>query len=177
LYTEQIITIYQKFFLDFTKHKVLDFSFQPSESTPNDSSFEIEGSDNMWVNGLFYEVETFIKTKPSKFPSAHKGGIYDLLVWLFGIPFGFWLCHKVILLNLPIFKSHPFLENIFLTYCFFIGLFFLRILFHYFRWVYPVVEFRNKNESSIGHQAALLSISLGVIGKIIYDVFKLLITS
>jgi len=50
----------------------------------------------------------------------------------------------------------------------------MRILFHYFRWVYPMIEYKSKKDRSIGHQAALLSITLGIIGKILYDVIKLL---
>lgn len=164
-------------FIDFSKPKVLDFSFHPSERTPNDSQFDVQGSDNVWVNGVFYEIDSFIKTKPAVFSNIHKGGIYDLLVWLFGIPFGFWLCYRVILLELSIFKNHSFLESIFLTYCFFIGLIFLRILFHYFRWVYPMLEFKTKKERSIAHQAALLSITLGLIGKVIYDFLKMILNS
>lgn len=164
-------------FIDFSKPKILDFSFQPSESTPNDSHFDVQGSDNVWVNGVFFEIDSFIKSKPSTFSNVHKGGIYDLLVWLFGIPFGFWLCYRIILLNLNIFKEHTFLENVFLTYCFFIGLFLLRIIFHYFRWVYPMLEFKNKQEKSLGHQTALLSITIGLIGSVIYDLIRLIINS
>jgi hypothetical protein len=158
-----------RLFIDFKKHKVLDFSFQPSQQTYNESEFIVEGSDNMWVNGVYFEIDSFIKTKPSKFPNIHKGGIYDILVWFFGIPLGFWLCYKIISLRLSFLTTHNFIENLFLTYCFFIGLFFLRIMFHYFRWVYPMIEFRNKSDRSFGHQAAILSISIGLIGQVIYD--------
>lgn len=164
-------------FIDFRKHKILDFSFHPSQRTYNESEFIVEGSDNMWVNGVYFEIDSFIKTNPSKFPNIHKGGIYDILVWFFGIPFGFWLCYQVILLKFRFFSARPFIENLFLTYCFFIGLFFLRILFHYFRWVYPMIEFKNKKDRSLGHQAAILSISIGLIGKVIYDFIQLVIGS
>lgn len=164
-------------FIDFRKHKILDFSFHPSERTPNESEFNVEGSDNMWVNGVYFEIDSFIKTKASKFPNIHKGGIYDILVWLFGIPFGFWLCYRVSLLKIQFLITHTFIENLFLTYCFFIGLFFLRILFHYFRWVYPMIEYKNKIDRSFAHQAAILSITLGLFGKVIYDFIRLIITS
>lgn len=161
--------------IDFRKQKILDFSFQPSERTFNESEFVVEGSDKMWVNGVYFEIDSFIKSKPSKFPNIHKGGIYDILVWFFGIPFGFWLCYQVVQLKFPFLSARPFVENIFLTYCFFVGLFFLRILFHYFRWVYPMIEYKNKKDRSLGHQAAILSISIGLISKIIYDFIQLVI--
>lgn len=161
-----------KLFIDFSKPKVFDFSFQPNERTPNDSQFEVQGSDNTWVNGVFHEIDAYIRNKPSKFSKAHRGSIYDFLVWFFGIPFGFYVCYKAIGMHFQFVEKHPFFESILLTYCFFLSLFILRMLFHYFRWVYPMIEYKGKKERSIGHQAALLSITLGIIGKIIYDVIK-----
>jgi hypothetical protein len=161
-----------KLLIDFSKPKVLDFSFQPSQATPNESEFQVQGSDSTWVNGVFHEIDAYINNRPAKFSKAHRGSIYDFLVWLFGIPLGFYVCYKVIQLNIPFLNDHSFFESILLTYCFFLSLFFLRILFHYFRWVFPMIEYKCKKERSIGHQAALLSISLGIIGKIIYDIIK-----
>ena len=77
--------------IDFSKPKVFDFSFQPNERTPNDSQFEVQGSDNTWVNGVFHEIDAYIESKPSKFSNVHRGSIYDFLVWFFGIPFGFYV--------------------------------------------------------------------------------------
>jgi hypothetical protein len=160
--------------IDFSKPKVFDFAFQPNERTPNDSQFEVQGSDNTWVNGVFHEIDAYVTSKSSNFSSVHKGSVYDFLVWFFGIPFGFYVCYKIVNLQLSFLKQQSFLEDIFLTYCFFLSLFILRILFHYFRWVYPMIEYRSKRSRSIGHQAALLSISLGIIGKVLYDAIKLL---
>jgi hypothetical protein len=160
-------------FIDFSKPRVFDFSFQPSEKTPNNSQFKVEGSDNTWVNGVFHEIDAYFEDKPSKFSKVHKGSIYDFLIWFFGMPFGFWSCYKFSTLINKAFSSHPFLENALFVYTFFISLFVIRILFHYFRWVYPMIEYRNKKERSIGHQAALFSIALGIIGKVLYDVIKL----
>lgn len=157
-------------FIDFSKPKIFDFSFQPSDSTPNDSNFEVQGSDSTWVNGVFYEINTHIGTRKSKFSNVHKGSIYDFLVWILGIPFGFYICYKVIKLQLSFFESHPFWENISLTYCFLLSLFILRILFHYLRWVYPMLEYKSKKDQSMLHQAAFYTISIGIIGKVLYDV-------
>lgn len=160
------------FYLDFTTPKLFDFSFQPSERTPNESTFEVQGSNNLWVNGVFLEVNSFIDFKPSKFSKIHKGSIYDLLLWFFGFPFAFSICHSFINLKLSFIEQNSFLENIILTYLFLLSLFIIRITFHYFRWVYPMIEFKNKNGRSIKHQAALLSISLGIMGKLLYDIVK-----
>lgn len=159
-------------FIDFSKPKVFDFSFQPSERTPNESEFIVQGADTSWVNGVFYEIDAYINSRKSKFSEIHKGSIYDFLVLFFGIPFGFYTCYQVLLLNINIFDANPFFQNIVLTYCFLLSLFILRILFHYFRWVYPMIEYKSKKDRSIAHQAALLSISLGIIGKVLFDMIK-----
>jgi len=158
--------------IDFSKPQVFDFTLRPSDKTPNNSFFRVEGSNNTWVNGVFHEIDAFFSDKSSKFSTAHKGNIYDFLLWFFGIPVGFWACYKfshIIDKNLP---DHPFLESALFVYVLFISLIIIRILFQYFRWVYPMIEYRSKKERSIGHQAALLSITLGMIGKLIYDVVK-----
>ncbi len=160
-------------FIDFTKPKIFDFSFQPGERTPNNSRFEVQGSDNTWVNGVFHEIDFFLRNRPSKFPSIHKGSIYDIIVWFLGIPLGFWTCYKVLNYKIIFFSNHHFIESVFLTYCFLLTLFVLRILFHYFRWVYPMIEYRSKKNRSIAHQLALFSITLSLIGKFIYDMITL----
>lgn len=159
--------------IDFSKPQVFDFSFLPSERTSNDSQFEVEGSDSTWVNGVFLEIDSFIKYKPSKFPTVHKGGVYDILVWVLGIPFGFWACLKFEnILSAGVLTIHSFIANALFVYVFLLSLFLFRILFHYFRWVYPMIEYRYKSERSLIHQAALLSITIGLIGKFIYDVIR-----
>lgn len=163
--------------IDFSKPKVFDFSFQPSERTPNSSLIRVEGSDNTWVNGVFREMESELKDKESKLKAIHKGSIYDLLLWFLGIPIGFWACYKFSSLIGRAFSNHPFLESAFFVYIFFISLFVIRILFHYFRWVYPMIEYRSKKERSLGHQAALVSISIGIFGKFLYDIVKLIFTT
>ncbi|TAH06036.1 MAG: hypothetical protein EAZ13_10590 [Sphingobacteriia bacterium] len=158
--------------LDFSKPKIFDFSFQPSDKTPNETYFTVQGSDNTWVNGVFHEINAFIDENPSKFHRVHKGSVYDLLVWIFGIPFGFWICQKFLNQDFSIFKTHSFYQNLCLTYFFFLSLFILRVLFHYFRWIYPMIEFRSKKNKSILHQVAIVGISLGILTNMLYDIFR-----
>ena len=124
------------------------------------------------MEGVFHGINSFIDSKPSKYSTIHKGSLYDFLIWFFGIPFAFSICHKFINLKLTFVEQNPFLGNIVISYLFLLSLFILRITFHYLRWVYPMIEFKNKNGRSIKHQAALLSISFGVIGKLLYDIVK-----
>jgi hypothetical protein len=156
-------------FINFSKSKVFDFSLEPSEITPNDSELVVEGSDTLWVNGVYQQVLTAIEDKPSVFPIIHKGGIYDMMVWFLGLPFGFWICYTISSVVKRISVNHPFIEVIFFTYCFFLSLFCFRILFQYGRWIFPMIEYRSKRSKTIAHRVVLTSISLGLIGKFIYD--------
>ncbi|RQO75642.1 hypothetical protein DBR43_09910 [Pedobacter sp. KBW06] len=159
-------------YIDFSKPKVFDFSFQPSDRTPNDSEFIVQGDDSMWVNGVFHEIDAFVKDRPSKAPKIHRGSVYDLLVWLVGLPLGFYICNKYQQSPFVASLESSFLNNLAMTYFFFLSLFLLRVLFHYFRWVYPMIEYKCKRDRSAAHQAAVLSITLGIVGKVLYDVFQ-----
>lgn len=159
-------------YIDFSKPKVFDFSFQPSDRTPNDSEFIVQGDDSMWVNGVFHEIDAFVKDRPSKAPKIHRGSVYDILVWLVGLPLGFYVCNKYQQSPFLASQESSFLNNLAMTYFFFLSLFLLRVLFHYFRWVYPMIEYKSKRDQSAVHQAAVLSITLGILGKVLYDVFQ-----
>ncbi len=156
-------------FIDFHQPKVFDLSFQPSLKTPNNSEFKVEGSDSTWVNGVFKEIESELKEHESKFKTIHKGGVYDFLVWFLGIPLGFYTCHELSEWAEGSFSS-LFIRSAFYVYVLFLCLFLVRILFQYIRWVYPMIEYKSKNGRSIKHQAALYSIIIGIIGKIVWDV-------
>jgi hypothetical protein len=161
---------YLELFLDFTKPKIFDFSIQPSEKTPNNSFFKVEGYEATWVNGVFSELDRFFLNKPITF--IHKSSAYDIIVWLIGIPFAFWFCN---LLSRPIqnvFEKKTFLSDAFFIYGFIVSLLAVRILFHYFRWVFPMVTFKNKNDKAARHQALLYAITVGMFGKFLYDLFK-----
>lgn len=159
-------------FLDFSKPKVLDFSFAPSEKTPNNSSFCVEGYDNTWVNGVYSEINSFFSKRSSKLSGIHKNSIYDLIVWILGIPIGFWVCYKLRFQIADLFSSH-FMESALFVYVFFLSLFFLRILFHYFRWMYPKLRYKSKKDLSLVHQGFFYLITTGLIVAFLYDVLSL----
>lgn len=126
----------------------------------------------MWVNGVFHEIDAFVNDRPSKAPKIHRGSVYDILVWLVGLPLGFYICNKYELSPLMTSHKSSSLDNLAMTYFFFLSLFLLRVLFHYFRWVYPMIEYKSKRDRSAAHQAAVLSITLGILGKVLYDVLQ-----
>lgn len=157
-------------FIDFSKPRVFDFSIQPSDKTPNGSNFKVIGYNSTWVNGVFSELDRIFLNRKIKF--IHKVSTYDLLVWLVGIPFGFWACFRLSPIIYKSFGTNSFLANAFFVYIFIASLFAMRILFHYSRWVYPMVEFKNKNDRAFLHRAALYTITIGMFGKFLYDMFR-----
>jgi hypothetical protein len=158
-----------KIFLDFSKLKVFDFSFLPSQGTPNESNVEVKGHDATWVNGVFSEIANFIKNKGSTLSIVHNHSVYDVLLWLLGFPLGFWVCNK---LSLPIehaFHS-SFATNALYLYVFVATLFGFRILFHYLRWVCPLVEYRSIGNKMLIHRAVLGAASISI-GSTFYMMF------
>lgn len=160
-------------YFDFRKPKVLDFSFQPSDKTPNESMFSVEGYDNTWVNGVFSEIDSFFKKHSSRFSGVHKNSIYDLIVWILGLPFGFWACFKLSNSINRIF-TNEFLTGAFYVYIFFLSLILLRVLFHYFRWLYPKIQYKTKKNISIIHRGFFFAITTGIIVSFLYSLIRIL---
>ncbi|WP_430811604.1 MULTISPECIES: hypothetical protein [unclassified Carboxylicivirga] len=158
-------------FIDFTKPKVLDFSFLPSEKTPNDSNFTVEGFDNTWVNGVFSEIDKYFEKRSSKFSSIHQNSVYDIIVWTLGLPIGFWACSKIEdWINQSF--TNDFLSSLSYVYIFFISLMVLRVLFHYSRWLYPKLQFKSNQDLSLIHRGFFYVITTGILGSFLYDIIK-----
>lgn len=160
-------------FLDFGKPAVLNFSIMPSTETANESTFSVNGRNATWVNGVFSEVVKFISQKRSAHSWLHRHSIYDLLLWLIGFPVSFWLCSKASpLISFLSDSSSEFLKAAAYFYVFIISISLLRVLFHYARWIWPLVEYRSESNRSIKHRATLWMILLGIISSFAYDVAK-----
>jgi hypothetical protein len=156
-------------FIDFSKPKVLDFSILPSEETPNESLFRVEGYDSTWVNGVFSEIDKFFDERSSNISRIHRNSIYDLIVNLLGIPLCFWVCYKFESVISSTF-SNGFMKSALFVYIFLFCLFILRILFHYFRWLYPKIQYKSPKDLSIVHRGFFYIITTGIIATFLYDI-------
>jgi hypothetical protein len=160
-------------FLDFTKPDIFDFSFMPSQATPNKSNITVTGYDATWVHGLFNEFNTFLDKRPSQFSWLHRHTVYDILLWVFGFPFGFWSAYKLSGVIQAVFGNVSiFVQSAAYVYIFFAALFLFRMLFHYARWICPLIEYKTQHNKSLKHRLFLGSITVGLIGKVVYDVIK-----
>ncbi len=162
-----------KIFLDFSKSKIFDLSLMPSHSTPNGSNIEVKGYNATWVNGLFSELKKFFDSRSSTFSIVHGHSIYDVLLWLLGFPLSFWIVSNLstqiesVFMDISIFAT-----NALYLYIFIGTLLIFRFLFHYLRWVCPLVEFRSKENKMLAHRTILAVLSIGWFGQFIYDILK-----
>lgn len=167
---------YFQILLDFCKPPVLDMSFLPSQATPNTSEITVRGFDPTWVNGVFHEVTNFVNKHPSQFTWIHKHSIYDFSLFILGIPFGFWMVYKLSdVLNRIFAGVSIFVQNASYVYVFLISLIVWRIIFHYARWICPLVEYQSPKSKTTKHRVILIAICLGIITSIIYDIIKALL--
>lgn len=165
-----------KIFLDFSKPKIFDLSFMPSHGTPNESEVEVKGYDATWVNGVFTEMKKFIDARGSTLSLVHNHSIYDILLWVLGFPLSFWVCSKASpYIGSSFGNGNPFITSALYLYAFVATLFLFRILFHYLRWVCPLVEYRGKGNSMLYHRALFGMLSIGWVGQFVYDTVKWLI--
>jgi hypothetical protein len=163
-------------FLDFSKPELLNLSILPSQETPNESNIAVQGYDSTWVHGVFNEFSNFIKIHPAKLTWLHKHSIYDLLVWLFGLPFGFWITYKLSdILNKIFYNINSIVQSAAYVYVFLASLIFFRLLFHYARWVWPLIEYRSSSNIELKHRIILGAITIGLISKFIYDIIKVIV--
>lgn len=162
-----------KIFLDFSKPKIFDLSLMPSHGTPNESNIEVKGYDATWVNGVFSEIKKFIDNRSSTLSIVHSHSVYDILLWILGFPLSFWVCYKFSEKIESLFGlSNAFATSALYLYAFIATLFVFRVLFHYLRWVCPLVEYRSKGNRMLAHRALFTILSVGWFGQFLYDLAK-----
>lgn len=162
-------------FLDFRKHPIFNLSILLSQETINESHITVSGSDTTWVNGVFHEAVDYVGQKPSALTWIHKHSIYDIILFLIGFPFSFWLCTKAsTFISASFNNTSEFVRAAAYFYVFIIGLNILRILFQYARWIWPLTEYKCDNNRALKHRIAWFTLfsSLGI--TIVYDLIKLL---
>lgn len=164
-----------KLFLDFSKPQLLDFSFLPSQATPNTSVFTLSGYDTTWVHGVFNEVKTFVDNHPARGAWLHKHSVYDLLLYVFGFPLAFWVVYKSSGYVARVFGGFSeFVKAACYVYVFLTSLIILRLLFHYARWLWPLVDYQTISDKATKHRVVLCTIVIGLITGLIYDLVKTL---
>jgi len=159
-------------FFDFSRPEIFDFSFMPSQKTPNETNIKVRGVDSTWVNGIFHEANAFLNDHRAPAPWLHRHSIYDILLWIFGYPVGFWTCFKVSSLLPQAQETMLFLVAAIYVYVFLVALVIIRTLFHYARWVFPLAEYMHPRSKLIRHRAILGVLILALVSGFVYDIIK-----
>ena len=161
--------------LDFSKPRLLDFSFLPSQATPNPSAFAVSGYDTTWVHGVFNEASTFVDNHRARGTWFHKHSVYDLLLYAFGFPFAFWVVYKSSGYVARVFGGFSeFVKAACYVYVFVASLIIFRVLFHYARWLWPLLDYQTTSDKATKHRVVLCTIVIGLIIALIYDLVKTL---
>lgn len=164
--------------LDFTRPEIFKFTVQPSEPTHNVSQLSVQGYDTSWVNGLYHELQSFINSREASLDFLHRHSVYDYLLWPLGIPIGFWVCFRLSpMIQTFQLKTSTFLSAALYVYIFFIVLNIFRALFAYFRWVFPLVEYKHEKNRAMAHRAFLSTLSIGLLIALVVDVLRILFSN
>ncbi len=162
-------------FVDFSPAASFDFNTSLGDATLNNSEFVVTGVDATWCNGLFHEVSQFFETKMNYLPVIHKGDFWNFLFWLFGIPLCFWVTFRASPTVSTVFNAvSEFVVAAVYLYIFLLFAHLLRALFWYARWIWPKIEYEGGRSTIAAHRFAVVSITLGLLGSLSYDIFKVL---
>lgn len=161
-------------FLDFSKPAIFNFQLMPGLQTPNETNYKVKGTNATWVNGLFHEIQNYVGSRRSVAPWIHEHSIYDIFLWFFGYPIGFWLCFKASPLLPEGTAPMLFFRAALFVYIFLMSMVGLRAIFHYSRWVFPIAEYRHLRSQIFRHRTVLAALSLGLLGTVVYDVLRVI---
>ena len=159
--------------LDFSRPTILDFTKLPTFATPNNSNFEISASSEEWFTTLNTRLTQLFDDRHTGFNGLHQPGIYDLLLFIVGLPFALWIDYRF----------SPFVDKLQLSimvasgvyvYLFLFGLFIFRGIFTYSRWVFPKIEIQSEASPPLRHRAVWAAIMIGVFGGAVWDAIKAL---
>lgn len=161
-------------FIDFRRPAIFDFNLMPSHSTENGSYFSARGLDPTWVRGVYHEVEGYINEHGVSARWLHRHSVYDVLLFVLGFPMAFWVAFRASPIVSQI-GSSEFLRAGFYCYVWMATLWGFRAMFHYARWLWPLVEYRRENSKAGSHRAFWSLICSAVFCSFIWDVIKKLV--
>jgi hypothetical protein len=159
--------------LDFSRPTVLDFTKLPTFATPNNSNFEIVASSEAWFTTLNTRLTQLFDERRTPFNWLHQPGIYDLILFILGLPFALWIDYRFSP-SIDTLKLPSVLATGLYVYLFVAGLFIFRGIFTYSRWVFPKIEIQTEASPPLRHRAVWAAIMIGVFGGAVWDAIKAL---
>lgn len=160
-------------FLDFSQPPMLDFGRLPTLPTPNESNFEINAINESWFAATKARLVGFFDERRSGYNWIHRAGVYDILLFMLGLPVAVWSCARLQTIAPQIDSLDTIPKALVYSYAFLLSLIIFRVLFSYSRWVFPKIEIdSDAKRSPLRHRAAWAVIIVGVFLPALYDLVK-----
>jgi hypothetical protein len=163
---------------DFIKPSISNFTPKPSINT-NNSSIEILGQNDNWVNGAYEQIISSLKERKTKRNWLYANNIYEAFLLLIFFPLSFWNLHKISeIFSISSLKLPPAIETGLYIYIFIVLLWLFRIIFNYARWLFPYIEINyGFRKREIAHRFFLFGLITTLIYSFIRDLVVLIISS
>jgi hypothetical protein len=159
-----------EFILDTAATPFLDWQQSVSSPTPVNSYVSVRGEPQL-ANALFKELEDELAGKQRGFTFIHRAFVYDLGLWVFGVPVIFSLVR--VLIEMPVFKFDEMgnFDRVFLiAFASILLLWAYRFVIAYAKWAFPVIELAGTRPKLVLHRTVLAAIGLGLLGNIVWQV-------
>jgi hypothetical protein len=159
--------------LDFSRPTILDFTKLPTFATPNNSHYEISAASEAWFTTLNTRLTQLFEERRTGFNWLHQPGVYDLLLFIVGLPFALWIDYRFSP-SIDSLKLPTVLSSGLYVYLFLAGLFIFRGIFTYSRWVFPKIEIPSEASQPLRHRTVWAAIMVAVFGGAVWDAIKAL---
>lgn len=166
--------------IDFKRPNLaVDMLNAPSNPTENRTIINVYGLNEEWVISTENKIQRFFEERKVLRPSIHGSGVYDYFIWLLFLPAMIWMYLRTGEIGREWIENQSMFTNVILAiYVLFLSLFGARLLFQYFRWLFPPVEyFKTSMLGANLHRAVASFFGLGIVGSAAYDILKGMFTA
>jgi hypothetical protein len=120
--------------LDFTEPPTFA-SYNPwSQPTPNVSQFEVIGSDETWVTGVYAWITDFFRNRRRRRAWLHTQRSFNVAHWVIGFPAALWVVYRLSYYAPALTRLHPALLGAIYAYVFLFSL----LIFRGIVWFIPL---------------------------------------
>jgi len=177
LFAERNPFHYFELTLDFRAPKILDLNSSPTRATENDSSVNVLGINNNWVDGTFSALKKIFDEAKSGATIFHRHAVYDLVLWLIYVPLVIYALFRIDIWAMSkLGKLSPGLQFTIYLYMLVFSLLVFRFAFNYARWLYPYFELQSRREKKRALQRTIyISLVSAVAASATYDLLKFLL--
>ena len=157
---------------DLSRPSVLDVNTLPVANT---SSATVAGFNTTWTNGLYDELVTFFRQRPTSRGWLHFNLTHTALVFIVGFPLSFIVVYYLAAIIRRRAALPDALTVAVYVYIVLFVLFLFRIVFNYARWVFPPVEVNAPHQHiATAHKAAIIALGGMILAALVAAALKLM---